>query len=150
MTMRKIPARSIIVQVESATPGTWLTIAGKVSAKINPGENEETADPADFESAGNAEEMIMQRGIKMELEGWLVKDHLTDAQDPGQARCEDLAAAVAYECYGAVRFRHPAATTWKMWPTATFRLGEQGGNTTELTTWSCTITRSGASTTAAV
>lgn len=151
MTARKVPARDLIVQVSDGggTP-TWLTIAGLNSVTFNPSENEETVDATDYNSAGEYEGMVMQRGAAFEMKGFIVKDHLTDVQDVGQARCETLGTGKAYGSLGAIRFRHPAATTWKVWNTAMFSVGEQGGGNNDLTSWACTVTRSGASTTSAV
>lgn len=149
MAMRRVPARDIIVQVQKADL-SWVGIAGLNNVVFNPGENEEKTETTEYNSAGAYEELAMQRGASMQLEGNLRKDHITDAQDEGQARCETIAAAVAYASLGSIRFRHPASTTWKVWPEATFSLGEQGGGNNDMTSWSCGVTRSGASTTAAV
>lgn len=150
MAARKVPARDLIVQVsDGAGVPTWLGIAGYKQVVVNPGENEETVDSTDYASAGEYEGMVMQRGASLQPEGFLVKDHLTGVLDAGQARCETLAAGKAYASLGAVRFRHPQDTLWKVWNTAMFSLGEQGGGNNDLTTWSVKITRSGASTTAA-
>ncbi|MCP2261085.1 hypothetical protein LX15_004805 [Streptoalloteichus tenebrarius] len=145
----KINARDVVVQVEAATANTWVLIDGLTSATVNPSENEETAETTTFSSAGHYEQMIMQRGASMELEGVRLVDQATGASEPGQARCEELATKVGHESLGRVRFRHPLQTTWKVW-TATFSVGEQGGGTNDMMSWSCTITRSGASTTMAV
>lgn len=151
MTARKVPARDIIVQVSDGAPSpTWITIGGLNEVVFNPGENEETEDTTEYASVGNYEGLIMQRGKSLQLNGKLIKDHLTDAQDTGQARCETLGDAVAYASQGAIRVRHPAASTWKVWNTAMFSLGEQGGGNNAMTGWSCKVTRSGTSTTAAV
>jgi hypothetical protein len=149
MTTRKVNARDLLCQVAAADGITWLDINGLNSAKLNPGENEETADTTTFSSAGMAEQEIMQRGATVELEGMLLKDDVTGAQDPGQLRCEVLAAQVASASLGKFRFRHPMDTVWKVWPQATFSLGEEGGDNNAKTSWSITITRSGASTTVA-
>lgn len=150
MTARKVPARDLIVQVsDGAGTPTWLGIAGVKQVMVNPSENEESVDATDYASAGEYEGMIMQRGASIKPEGSLIKDHLTGVQDPGQARCETLATGKAYASLGAVRFRHPQDSLWKVWNTAMFSVGEQGGGNNDLTSWACTITRSGASTTAA-
>lgn len=150
MASRKVPARDIIVQVESVTPGTWLGIGGVNSVTVNLSENEEKTETTDFASAGRYEELVMQRGASLAIEGSIKKDHLTGVQDTGQARCEVIGDGLVYASLGAVRFRHPADALWKVWTEATFSLGEQGGDNNAMTSWSVTITRSGASTTAAV
>lgn len=144
MAVKKIPARDIIVQVhDGETPGTWMDIKGLTTATINPAENEEMVDATTFDSAGHYEQVAMQRGASLSLEGFLLKDPDTGNQDPGQARCEELATAVGIASHGSIRFRHPMDSEWRVWPEATFSVGEQGGGNNDLTTWSCTIVRSG-------
>lgn len=150
MAERRVPARDIIVQVESLTPGSWLGIGGLNNVVMNPGENEEKTETTEYASGGAYEELVMQRGKSMALEGNIKKDHITGVQNTGQARCEAIAEGVVYASLGSIRFRHPADTVWKVWAEATFSLGEQGGGNNDLTGWSCSITRSGPSTTAAV
>ncbi|MBA9003732.1 phage tail tube protein [Thermomonospora cellulosilytica] len=149
MTLRKINARDIIVQVQAADGTTWIEVAGLNSVTVNPGENEETAETTTFASQGAYEQEVMQRGAQLTLEGFLLKDDATGAQDPGQLRCETLAAQVGVASLGKARFRHPVDTQWKVW-NGTFSLGEQGGGNNDKTGWQCTITRSGASSTMAV
>lgn len=148
MAKRKIPARDIIIQVsDGATPTeTWIEIGGLTSATPNPGENEETVDTTDFDSDGAYEQVIMQRGATLEIEGSMLKDDTTGEQDAGQARLETLGAAVGYASLGRARFRHPMDTVWKIW-TCTVSLAEQGGGNNDMTSWGATLTRSGASTT---
>ncbi len=150
MTQRKVPARDLILQVsDGAASPTWLGIAALNKITVNPGEQEQAVDITTFDSAGQYEEVKLQRGASLKPEGFLHKDHLTGAQDPGQARCETLATAVGYASQGSIRFRHPADTVWKVWNTATFSLAEQGGGNNDMTSWSVSIMRSGASTTTA-
>ncbi|MEO6081930.1 MAG: hypothetical protein ABIQ18_02360 [Umezawaea sp.] len=150
MALTKINARDLIVQVESSTPGTWLGISGLNSGTFNPSESEEETDTTEFESAGEAEQEIMQRGASVKLEGFKKLDNITGGPDLGQDRCELLATKKAAESLGSIRFRHPLNTTWKVWPQATFSAGEQGGGNNDKTSWSMTIKKSGQSTTAAV
>jgi hypothetical protein len=151
MTAVKIPARDIIIEVESSTTDTWLPIENLASATINKAENEETADLTDFDSEGAYEQWIMQRGASMSLAGSELKDSTTGALQPGRARVEALAGedALASDSHGRIRFRHPMDTTWRIW-TATFSVGESGGETNAVSGWAATITKSGRSTTAAV
>lgn len=145
----KINARDLIVQVERSTPNNWDGIGGLNEIVPNFSENEETVDTTTYESAGEYEQEIMQRGASMALKGFVLLDNVSGVQDTGQARCETLATLKAASSLGRIRFRHPLSTTWKIW-TATFSVAEQGGGNNAKTPWNCTITRSGASTTAAV
>lgn len=149
MTQIQIPARSLIVQVRAADGTTYLPIKGITTWTLNPSEGEETTDTTTYDSAGDAESRKMQRGKSMAGEGKLYKDHSTGVQDAGQARIEVLADSLAEDSLGRIRFRHPMDTEWKIWD-AIFSVGEQGGGNNDMTSWSCTITRSGPTTTAAV
>lgn len=150
MANRKVLARDIIIQVESSTPGTWLQVGGINSATPNPGEGAENADITDFQSGGRPESLPVQRGASLSMEGFQLLDSVSGAQEPGQARCETLADTLGYDGHGKLRFRHPLQTTWKVWNAAVFQLGEQGGGNNDPSAWACTVTRSGAATTAAV
>lgn len=150
MTQRKVLMRDMVIQVRAADGVTWLAVAGRTDITINPSENEEVTETTDMDSAGNYEGIPTQRGASLEIEGHLMADHLTDAEDPGQARCMTLAEAKGYDGLGALRFRRPQATQWKVWNEGIFSAGEQSGGNNDTISWSCTVTRSGASTTAAV
>jgi hypothetical protein len=143
----KIPARDIIIQVSDGAPSnpTWIGITQLTSATRKPGENEETTDTSNFDSEGEYEQLVMQRGSTLELEGWLRKDDDTGELDDGQARIEVLASLKGVESLGKIRFRHPMDTQWTNWD-ATFSQGDQGGETNDLTSWSATVTKSGKST----
>lgn len=146
MAVKKIPARDIIVQVhDGETPGTWMDIKGLTAATINPAENEEVVDATTFGSDGHYEQLVMQRGASITLEGFKLQDPDTGDLDPGQERCEELATETGVASLGSIRFRHPMDSEWRVWPEATFSLGEQGGGNNDLVSWSCTIVRSGPS-----
>ncbi|TDD25055.1 hypothetical protein E1287_37630 [Actinomadura sp. KC06] len=150
MTLRKINARDIIIEVETAVTDTWAGIRpGLTSATINPGENEEVADTTTYGSEGEYEQEVMQRGATMEVEAKMLKDDVTGVLDTGQARVEVLATKKGVESLGRIRFRHPMDTEWRIW-TCTATLGEQGGETNDKTSWGATFTKSGPSSTAAV
>ncbi|WP_370422735.1 phage tail tube protein [Streptomyces sp. QH1-20] len=140
----KINARDIVIEVAEADGTTWTAVAGLTSATPNQSENEEVADTTTFDSAGNYEQEVVQRGATLELEGFTLKDPATGRQDPGQARVEQLATQVGSASIGRLRFRHPMDTQWKVW-NATFTLGEQGGGNNDKVSWNVAITRSGAS-----
>lgn len=146
----KINARDIIIQVsDGQVSPTWIVIDGLNSVTVNAGENQAVTDTTTFASQGSYEHEIMQRGASIEMEGFVLKDAVSGAQDPGQARCETLSTFVATASLGALRFRHPVDSQWKVW-TATFSADEQGGENNDKSSWSMTATRSGASSAAAV
>ena len=149
MAVTKINSRDIITEIQDDDGTTWLEISGLNSVSLDPSQNEETADTTTFASEGMYEQEVMQRGATIQLEGFLLKDDTTGAHDAGQARCEDLAAAVGAASVGKLRFRYPADTLWRVW-NCTATLGEQGGENNDKSSWSVTFTRSGATTTLAV
>jgi hypothetical protein len=146
MPTRKINARDMILQVLASDGATWLGIGGLNSITPKPDEDEEEVDTTTYDSQGNAESEIMQRGYSMDLEGFQLKDPTTGALDPGQARCEALAKLKGYDSLGGVRFRHPMDTQWNIWAGATFSVGEQGGGNNDKSSWKATIKRSGPTT----
>lgn len=148
MTLRRINARDLIVQVRAADGVTWLGIKDLKNIVPKPGEAEEEENTTTVDSGGNAEQEVMQRGYALDLEGIKNLDHLTGAPDPGQARCEELSTKVGYESLGALRLRHVTEATWKVWAEATFHPGDQGGGFNSKGAWKCTVKRSGPSTTA--
>lgn len=150
MAMRKINARDIIVQVRASDGTTWIGVGGLNNVTPNRSENEETVDTTVNESGGRYEQEVMQRGFSITLAGFELKDHLTGALDPGQARITELADQVGYNSLGAIRLRHPMESLWTVWNEATFALAETGGGHNDKSAWGATITRSGPSTTAAV
>jgi hypothetical protein len=141
----KIPARNIIFQVQQTDGITWVPVGGLSEVQVDPSANSAKADTTTFDSAGNYEEQIMQRGATITLSGLLLKDNLTGEQDTGQARIDLLAAQTGAESIGMVRFRHPMDTAWKVW-NATFEPSAFGGKNNDESSWGAKINRSGAST----
>lgn len=150
MAAQKIPARDIIVQIsDGASTPVWIAITQLTTATYNPGEDEEETDTTTFDSAGEAEHLVMQRGATLDLEGFLRKDGTTGAMDAGQLRTEALGKLKGVGSLGQIRFRHPMDTNWTVW-SASASLGEQGGGNNDMTSWKATFKKSGASTTVAV
>lgn len=148
MVATPIPARDLTVQVEDAVPDTWLDIAGINSTAIDPSQNAEEADRTTYDSNGQYEGVIMQRGATLEVSGLRMKDTTTGAVDPGQARVDALAAQVADASLGRIRFAYTVDAEWKVW-TATVTPGSRSGNPNADRTWGATFRRSGPSTTMA-
>ncbi|MFE4333954.1 phage tail tube protein [Streptomyces sp. NPDC056831] len=152
MAGRPIDARGWIFEVQNAdaSPESWLPISGITTFTHNPGENEETADTTAFDSDGQYEQDVMQRGASLEVEGQYRIDKTTKAQDPGQAYIDTVwAERLGIDSRNLVRWRHNTQTKWVVWD-ATVTPGEQGGATNDKTSWSATVTKCGAATTAEV
>lgn len=146
---RPIDARGWRFEAEDAdAPGTWLPIGKLSTFTHNPGENEETADTTTFDSNGYYEQDVMQRGATLEIEGLYAAT--AGVQDAGQSYIDDVwAYRLGPDSRNRVRWRHSSQTQWVVWD-ATVTPGEQGGETNAKTSWSATITRCGAPTTAPV
>lgn len=144
MTAIKIKARDLIVEVETDTPDEWVRVENLDTITINLGENVERAVTTDNDSDGAYEEMIMQRGASMTLNGSELIDDETGDPQPGRGRVEECAGEdkLGYESLNRYRFRHPLRKNWRVW-TATTVLGEIGGETNAIGGWSATITKSG-------
>lgn len=149
MASVKVPARDIIIAVADSNVTTWLEVAGLNSATVNRAENEAKTETTTFDDNGNYSERPMQRGASLALAGFLYKDSVTGAGDPGQARVAALAKLVAEEGMGKVRFRHPMDTEWEVW-NATFSNSGGGGGNNDMTGWGATIVRDGVETMMAV
>lgn len=147
MAAVKIPARNLIFQVQAADGVTWLQVAGLTDLQVDPGANSAKADVTTFDSGGNYEERIMQRGVMITLGGFRIQDSVTAVQDAGQARLDYLGLQVGEASLGTMRFRYGAQdTTWKQIG-ATVDPSAVGGKTNDESAWGAKITRSGATTT---
>ncbi|MFC8432258.1 phage tail tube protein [Streptomyces sp. NPDC057253] len=147
MALQKYNARDVEFQVEDfASPGTWIAIGGLDT--FTKGHSEETTDTTTFASQGQEESQKMQIGKTLGLQGKRLRDSITGAGDPGQAKVEGLNERLGEESLGRIRFSHKNDTTWTVW-TARVSLGDQGGGNNDKVSWEATFTRSGAETTAA-
>ncbi|WP_262007658.1 phage tail tube protein [Streptomyces sp. FIT100] len=152
MASRPIDARGWLFEVEDveSEPDAWLPIAGITSFTHNPAENEETVETTAFESDGQYEQDVMQRGATLAVEGQYRIDKTTKAQDPGQAYIDhDWAQRLGIDSRNRIRWRHETQTVWVVWD-ATVTPGEQGGGNNDKTSWSCTVTKCGTATTMVV
>ncbi len=151
MTQEVVPGRNLISQVsDGAVTPTWLDISDRTSVTVNRSENEEVADATTFDSDGEWEGVVLQRGAKYELEVLLKRDDSTAVRPPGINRLEALAKLKGVASRGQIRFRDTSAVTeWEVW-TALVSGGEQEHATNDLVKWKCGLTRSGAATTVAV
>ncbi len=128
MAGRPIDARGWIFEVQDvdAETETWLPISGITTFTHNPGENEETVDVTAFDSDGQYEQDVMQRGASLEIEGQYRIDKTSKAQDPGQAYVDHVwAERLGIDSRNLVRWRHNTQTKWVVWD-STVTPGEQG------------------------
>ncbi|MFI0897754.1 phage tail tube protein [Streptomyces sp. NPDC020983] len=146
MSAQKYDARDCEFEVESDTPGTWVAIGGINTFTKSRSSN--NADTTTFASNGDDEQQIMSRGKSMKLGGFRLMDPDTGALDAGQAIVEAWADDKSDDSLRSFRFAAPGDTTWEVW-TATAELDDEGGGSNDKVSWGVTITRSGASTTAA-
>ena len=149
MTATQINARDITVEVQASDGATWNEVKDLTTVTYTPSANEETQDRTTFDSDGEYEGVIVQRGATLKMEGRRLMDPDTGALDTGQSRCEALALLKGTASLGLIRFRYPADTLWTQW-TAFFSAGDQGGGNNDAVSWSMTVTKSGASSTTAV
>lgn len=143
----KLNARDMVVQISdgAATP-VWTEIGGLVSFKFDPSKEEKTADTTTFQSGGNYEQEVMQRGAEISVDGLRIADSATGVPDAGQLAVEVLHTKFGPASRGSIRFRHLLDTTWKVW-SATTTLGAQDGKTNDKLGWQAGFSRCGASTT---
>lgn len=146
MAAAKLPARSIIFQAQAADGVTWLSVSGINDFQADPSANSAVADTTTFDSAGNYEQRVMQRGAMITLAGLRVADTVTGALDAGQARVDFLGAQTGEASAGTARFRFGAADPqWRVW-TCTVESSPLGGKNNDETSWGAKITRSAATT----
>lgn len=149
MAATKYNARDCEFEIEDfANPGTWVAIGPTAINTFSKGHEYETADVTTFGSEGQAESQNMQLGKTMTLEGFRLKDKTTGALDAGQALVEAQAERLGDDSLIGFRFAAPGDTNWQVWTQATYQLGDEGGGNNDKVTWSVTVTRSGASSTA--
>lgn len=144
----KYNARDIVFEIEDpANPGTWVEIAPDGINTFTRSPSYETTDTTTFGSEGRAESQNMQEGVTLGLQGFRLRDKVTGALDPGQALVEAQSERLGDECLTGFRFAHKDDDEWSVWA-AHFQLGDQGGGNNDKVSWACTVTRSGASSTA--
>lgn len=151
MAQETVPARLMVIQVESSTPGSYLEVGFLNSVSYNPADREEFTDRTTYQDAGRPRQRKMQGSESLTLEGLKGRDGQTWVSDPGQLRIQTLAKALGNSGVGKVRWRDASdVSTWEVWPQATFSLAEQSGGNNDMRTWGCTIFLDGEATTEAV
>ncbi|MGK5531534.1 phage tail tube protein [Streptomyces sp. URMC 129] len=140
-------ARDVQFEIEDPDTDTWVPIDGINT--FSPSHGGETADTTLFGSQGEEESQKMSKNRTIALGGRRLMDLTTGALDPGQAVVEKMDGRLGNESLTRFRFAHKDVPVWTVW-TAHFQLGDSGGGgNNDLVSWNVTVTRSGATTTAA-
>lgn len=160
MAAQKYNARDCRFEIEDfLNPGTWVAFrtadagSGSGEGGINTfsiSHNYEETDTTTFGSDGQEETQNMQIGKTLTLEGFRLKDPATGALDPAMALAEAQAERLGVDSLCGFRFAAPGDTSWVVWATATFKLGDSGGDNNAKVSWSVEVKRSGPSTTEAM
>ena len=142
----KIDARGWLFQIRDSRESdpTWVEIRGINSFEDDPNANGETTETTTFASGGEYEGEAMQRGGALSIEGFMeYEDDDETVRDPGQALVDRIGTKVSRESHADIRFRHDSHTEWTNW-TVYNEPGGKGGGNNDKTSWSASLTRSGA------
>ncbi len=142
MATKKIAARGWLFQIAVGPTPTWTNIAGLKTFTYNPGDKDAHTETTDFDSGGQYEEIVLQRGASLKLEGQRRIDPATGVADPGQAALDALAQGLADASVGQVRFRYNTEVQWRNW-SVTAKSSEQGGGTNDISKWGMELVRTG-------
>lgn len=142
----KVNARDWSFELNTGTVAlpVWTEI-GEINTMTLSRSKEDT-DTTVFDSNGNAEHEVMQRGQSFTIEGFYGENPADGVRDAGQAAVEALADATGIASLKQVRVTSPGGTTKTFLASA--EVGDVGGGNNDKTSWSATFTRSGATTTA--
>lgn len=144
MAVTKVNARDWTVEINTGTEAApaWVQIGGLTNFVVENSEVE--TDDTTFDSLGIEEQVVMQRGKQISLEGKFLEDEVSRSRNPGQSAVETAARDVGEASKKQYRFTTPGGTV----ETAKFttRLGSIGGANNDRTSWAATLKRSGAST----
>lgn len=143
MAITKVPARDFKLEIDTGSGSpVWTPIGGLTG--LVPAPKTTQADTTDFDSAGQAEHMVLERSLEFTISGHFLEDADTGARDPGQAAVELLAAAIGLASLGSFRLTTPGgqAVTFR----ASAEVTSGGGSHNDPATWSAKITRSGPAT----
>lgn len=145
MATRKIAARGYIFQVAVGPTPTWTAVLGLKTFTPNLGDHDAHTEATDFDSQGQYEELVLQRGASLKLEGNRRIDPVTGLADAGQAALDALAQGLVENSVGQIRWRHSSELQWRVW-NVTAKSTELGGGTNDLGKWGMELHRTGAET----
>lgn len=138
-------ARGWLLEVESATAGTWLEVGGVSS--FSESWDVTAAEGSTFDAAGWGDSSPAERSLSIEVEGFFLEDSATGARDAGQERVELLGRQIDIDGNGNFRVTSPATAGAEVVSgTCWFELAGRGGTTNEYTSWGTTVHYKGAPT----
>lgn len=150
--MPKYNARDYLFEVSldpSAAVPVWAQVGAVDTFTLSRNANGANVETTDFDSDGEYEGQMMQRGASLQLAGKRKYTGDPATPDAGQAACDALAAETGEASLGGVRFRHTDETSWEVW-TAYAEPADNGGGNNDKSGWGVTFTRSGAKSSVAV
>lgn len=140
MSVRKVLARDLLVEVLTAAPSTYTQVKGLNTIGFSPSTNR--ADTTDFDDDGNLAHVVASRGLVINLEGFRLEDESGGDRDPGQAKCEELADAMGNASIGTFRLTSQGGEVWTF--SGSVEVVANGGGNDDPAAWTCNIEKSGA------
>jgi hypothetical protein len=137
MALTKVLARDWSVEIETATPSTWVEVGGLTTLGFD--QDKTDADTGDFQSGGWAGHMPVERGWSVSCEGHYLVDPTPtpNTRDPGQARAEELSALVGPAAMARVRITDPYLDTYV--GVASYQARPTVGGKNDIAGWTCDI-----------
>jgi hypothetical protein len=145
-----VAARDWIFEVSSDGGTTWTTVDGVTKFELDYSQDGNQADTTDFDSAGIASAIPMQRGAKLTLSGNQKTGATAGDWSDGYTALSAASVAVGDAGLVAVHFRHTSETSWHVWDECWVESSGGGGGVNDRAAYQFAITRSGPETSATV
>jgi hypothetical protein len=139
-TIRKVLARHILIEVETASPATYVQVKGLNSVTFSPTLNR--TDTSDFDDNGNNAHLPVSKGMQITLDGFRMEDESGGDRDPGQERVEELAESLGNAGLGKYRLTSPGGEVWTF--EASAQVTPMGGGNDDASVWQAVVEVSGA------
>ncbi len=143
MPVTKVNAENYDFEVNTGTIAspTWTNISGIEDFDL--GDSTTRADTTDIDSSGVEENRVIRRGHSITLNGHWLEDESDGSRDAGQEALETAARAVGSAAEVGVRVTTPGGTT----EISQFTVEHsRSGDKNDVTKFSFTLTRTGATT----
>lgn len=140
MAQQPVLARTTLVQIHDGV-STWIELEGKQTVSIDPSTGEVVQDKTTYGNGGHDAGIKTQVGTSMEVGYLRLKDDITGARAPGQARVEALSGLLGAAGFAQIRVREETDTFWSYWSEALVTAGASTGATNDLRSGSYTFRR---------